>query len=124
LLGRNDDAVEAIERGRALNPTSPLARAIQASIYAGVGRVAEALRMTQELEAEKQTTYISPYLMMRAWMMLDPDLACEYLQRACEDRDPRLIHAGVSPIYDPLRGSSCFESVVRRMGVAADAVPA
>ena len=124
LLGRKDDAIEAIERGRALNPSSPLARAIQASIYAGVGRGAEARHMAEELEADKQATYISPYLMMRAWMMLDPDLACEYLQRACEDRDPRLIHAGVSPIYDPLRGFACFESVVRRMGVAADAVTA
>jgi len=57
-------------------------------------------------------------------MTLDVDRSCEFLEQACEDRDPRLIHAGVSPIYDPLRGSSCFEAVLRRMGLAAEPVPA
>jgi tetratricopeptide (TPR) repeat protein len=124
LLDRKDEAVDAIRLGRALIPVSPLARAIQASVYAGVGRIAEARRMAQELEEIANGTRISPYLMMRAWMSLDTDRAGAYLESACEDHDPRLIHAGFSPIYDPLRGTPGFESVLRRMGVAAEAVPA
>lgn len=124
LLGRQDEAVEATGRGCALIPESSLALALKISVYAAVGRIAEARRMAAELETMARATRVAPYLLMRAWMMLDPDLACQYLERACEDRDPRLVHAGVSPIYDPLRGSPCFESVLRRMGLAAEPVPA
>ncbi|HLX44611.1 MAG TPA: tetratricopeptide repeat protein [Bryobacteraceae bacterium] len=124
LLGRRDEAVDAIERGFALNPGSPLALATRISVYGALGRIAEARRMLTDLEAMAQTTRVAPYLMMRAWMTLDVIRSCEFLEQACEDRDPRLIHAGASPIYDPLRGSSCFESVLRRMGLAAEPVPA
>src|SRR5271154_6492948 len=65
LLGRNSEAIEAISRGCALSPASPLGLAIQANVYAGVGRMAEARHMVQELETTGQTTRISPYLMMR-----------------------------------------------------------
>jgi hypothetical protein len=93
-------------------------------IYAAIGRVADARRSLQELEEAGRKTQISPYLFMRAWMALDQRRACDYLEQACEDRDPRLAHAAVSPIYDDLRGHPRFDAVLRRMGLTLEPVDA
>ena len=114
LLGRYEEAVEAVRRGSALDRCAmPLA--LEAHVFASVGRTAEARAAVAELETLARTTRIAAYLLMRAWTVLDADRACDYLEQACEERDPRLVHAAVSPIYDPLRGKLRFEAVLRRM---------
>ncbi|HWZ31116.1 MAG TPA: tetratricopeptide repeat protein [Bryobacteraceae bacterium] len=123
-LGREEQAREAVRAGWALNPSSPLAIALVTYIYAAIGRVADARRSLQELEEAGRKTQISPYLFMRAWMAMDPRRACDYLEQACEDRDPRLAHAAVSPIYDDLRGHPRFDAVLRRMGLTLEPVDA
>ncbi len=122
MLGRSQEALEAMRRGAALSPRSPLPLALQSHVFAFLGRMAEARAALAELEEVSRTTRTAPYLFMRAWMLLDPERACDYLEQACEERDPRLVHAGVSPIYDPLRGRPRFESVLRRMGLALESV--
>ena len=124
LLGlkRNQDAVDAVERGTALTPGSAMAIALEASIYTGVGRIAEARRRIRALEEMDKAKRVSPYLMMRAWMALDQERACDYLEIAYEERDPRLTHAAVSPVYDVLRPLPRFEVILRAMGLVPEIV--
>jgi tetratricopeptide (TPR) repeat protein len=124
LLGHRDEAVAAIGRATALNPRSAMALALACNLYAVVGRKTDARVNLAELEDLVKTTRVAPYLMMRAWMGLDPERACKFLELACEDRDPRLLHAGASPAFDSMRGMTRFDSVLRRMGLAVEPVPA
>ncbi len=124
LLGlkRNQDAVDAVERGSALTPGLAMAIALEASIYTGVGRIAEARQRVRALEEMHKAKRVSPYLMMRAWMALDQERACDYLELAYEERDPRLTHAAVSPVYDVLRPLPRFEVILRQMGLVPEIV--
>ena len=91
-------------------------------MYTAVGRVEEAGRRVTVLEEMAGSQRVPPYVMMRAWMALDPDRACDYLELAYKERDPRLTHAAVSPVFDSLRASPRFEVVLRAMGLAAEIV--
>jgi serine/threonine-protein kinase len=117
LLGRNDEAVQAVRHGSALGPKSAMPLALEAHVYGSLGRMDEARAALAQLDNMARTNRVAPYLFMRAWSALDADRACEYLEQACEERDPRLVHAAVSPVYDPLRGHPRFESVLRKMGL-------
>jgi TolB-like protein len=121
-LGRNREAVAAVDRGSALIPGSAIALALEGSVYAAVGRVEEAGHRVAVLEEMAARERVAPYTMMRAWMALDPDRACDYLELAYEERDPRLTHAAVSPVFESLRASPRFEVVLRSMGLAAEIV--
>jgi TolB-like protein len=117
LLGRNDEAVQAVRHGSALGPKSAMPLALEAHVYGSLGRMDEARAALAQLDNMARTNRVAPYLFMRAWSALCADRACEYLEQACEERDPRLVHAAVSPVYDPLRGHPRFESVLRKMGL-------
>ncbi len=119
-LGRNDEAVDALRRGIALDPHSPMPLAVAAHVYAGAGREAEAKRALSALERIASKQRVPAYVFMRAWMMFDPKHSCDYLEQAFEERDPRLVHVAVSPVFDPLRGQPRFEATIRRMGLALE----
>ena len=118
LLGKEDEALMSARAGWALNPSSALALAVVTHVYASIGHTEAAFLTLRDLEEAARKNPVAPYLFMRAWMALDPDKACDYLAQALEDRDPRLVHAAVSPIYDCLRGHPRFESVLRTMGLS------
>jgi tetratricopeptide (TPR) repeat protein len=123
-LRRNDEAVESLQRGLALDPHSPMALAVGAHVYSAAGRESEAKRMLSALERMAASQRIPAYVFMRAWMTFDPKRSCDYLEQAMEERDPRLVHIAVSPVYDPLRGQPRFESTIRRMGLVLEAISA
>ncbi|HEV8148317.1 MAG TPA: tetratricopeptide repeat protein [Bryobacteraceae bacterium] len=123
-LRRCEEAVEALQRGLALDPHSPMALAVAAHVYSAAGRESEAKRMLSALERMAASQRIPAYVFMRAWMMFDPKRSCDYLEQAFEERDPRLVHIAVSPVYDPLRGQPRFESTIRSMGLVLEAISA
>ena len=106
-LHRHDEAVIAVRKGSALTPASAMALALEAKMSARWrdesgrrGRTAGVAR--KKCRRERR---VAPFLLMRAWMALEADRACDYLEEAFEERDPRLVHLAVSPVYDSLRGS-------------------
>jgi tetratricopeptide (TPR) repeat protein len=123
-LARHDEAVQAVERGLALDPNSPMAFAVAAYVYAATKRQAEAKRMLSALERIAATQRVPAYVFMRAWMLFDAKRSCDYLEQAFEERDPRLVHVAVSPVYDSLRAQPRFESTIRRMGLVLEAISA
>jgi len=123
-LGRRDAAVDMLRRGLALDPHSTTSRGVAVHIYSLAGREAEARRTLSMLEKSTRTQRVPAYVMMRAWMSFDPRKACDFLDRAVEERDPRLVHTAVSPVFDSLRGQPRFEAIVRRMGLQLEAIRA
>jgi hypothetical protein len=57
--------------------------------------------------------------MARAQLDFDNDRALELLEKALEERDPRMAHINVSPIFDCLRQDKRFAALVGRMGLTA-----
>ena len=123
-LGRREAAVDALRQGLAIDPHSTTALAVATHVYTLAGKNAEARRTLGALEKIAQTQRVPAYVFMRAWMGFDTRRACEFLERAFEERDPRLVHAAVSPVFDSLRGQPRFDSAVRRMGLQLEAISA
>jgi hypothetical protein len=64
-----------------------------------------------------RTCCVSSYLLARAHLGFDHDRAFEFLERACEEHDPRMAHINVSPIFDCLRQNPRFAALVKRIGL-------
>jgi len=118
------EAITTFEKARELMPNSPVPLALLAHAYNVSGATAEADRLRQALDRCARTCCVSSYLMARAQLDFDNDRALDLLERALEERDPRMVHINVSPIFDCLRQDERFAALIGRMGLAAPgAVP-
>jgi len=111
------EAIGMFEKARELMPSSPVPLALLAHAYNVSGARAEADRLRQALERCRKTTYVPSYLMARACLSFDHEQAFDFLEKAMEERDPRLPHMGVSPIWDCLRDDPRFAAMLTRMGL-------
>jgi len=114
------EAIGMFEKARELMPSSPVPLALLAHAYNVSGARAEADRLRQALDRCRKTTYVPSYLMARACLSFDHEQAFAFLEKAMEERDPRLPHMGVSPIWDCLRDDPRFAAMLRRMGLPAN----
>ncbi len=117
--GKCREAIAAFEKARELMPNSPVPLALLAHAYNVSGATAEAGRLRQALDRCARTCCVSSYLMARAQLDFDNDSALNLLERALAERDPRMPHIGVSPIFDCLRQDERFAALIGRMGLAA-----
>jgi serine/threonine-protein kinase len=111
------EAIAMFEKARELMPSSPVPLALLAHAYNVSGARAEADRLRQAVERCCRTCCVPSYLLARAHLSFDHDRAFEFLQKALEERDPRLPHLGVSPIWDCLRDDPRFAALLDRMGL-------
>jgi TolB-like protein/Tfp pilus assembly protein PilF len=114
---RSAEAIAMFEKARELMPSSPVPLALLAHAYNVSGAHAEADRLRQALERCRRTCYVPSYLLARAHLSFDHDQAFAFLEKAMEERDPRLPHLGVSPIWDGLRDDPRFRALLERMGL-------
>jgi TolB-like protein/Tfp pilus assembly protein PilF len=110
-------AIGMFEKARELMPSSPVPLALLAHAYNVSGARAEADRLRQALERCRRTCYVPSYLLARAHLSFDHDQAFAMLEKAVEERDARLPHLGVSPIWDGLRDDPRFAALLGRMGL-------
>ena len=115
------EAIAMFEKARELMPSSPVPLALLAHAYNVAGARAEADRFRQALERSRLTCCVPSYLLARAHLEFDHDLAFAFLEKALEERDLRLPHMGVSPIWDCLRDDRRFTPLLIRMGVPVQA---
>ena len=113
------EAIAMFEKARELMPSSPVPLALLAHAYNVSGARAEAERLRQALEQYSRTCNVSSYLLARACLGFDHDRAFAFLERALDERDPRLPHVGVSPIWDCVRDDPRFAILLGRMGLRA-----
>ena len=112
------EAIASFEKARELTPSSPVPLALLAHAYNVSGARAEADRLRQALDRFARTCCVSSYLMARAYLGFDQDRTFDLLEKALEERDPRLAHINVSPIWDGVRADPRFAALVSRMGLA------
>jgi TolB-like protein/Tfp pilus assembly protein PilF len=113
------EAIASFEKARELTPNSPVPLALLAHAYNVSGATAEATRLRQALDRFSRTCSVSSYLLARAHLDFDNNCTLELLERAFEERDPRMAHINVSPIFDSVRPDPRFGALVRRMGLNA-----
>jgi TolB-like protein/DNA-binding winged helix-turn-helix (wHTH) protein/Tfp pilus assembly protein PilF len=84
--------------------------------YAAAGKRNEARRILTELNERDKTAYVSPYAIGVVHLGLkQEDKALEWLERAYEDRDVRMVELKSDPRLDPLRSNPRFQDLLRRM---------
>jgi hypothetical protein len=75
----------------------------------------KALRELQHLNGPR---YISPLYFAAVYSGLgEKSKALDWLDKAYEERNDRLIYLGVDPISDPLRSEERFRDLLRRVGL-------
>ncbi len=115
------EAIAMFEKARELMPSSPVPLALLAHAYNVSGARAEADRLRQALARCARTCYVPSYLLARAHLAFDHDQVFAFLEKAMDERDPRLPHIGVSPIWDCVRDDPRFRALLERMGLPVPA---
>jgi serine/threonine-protein kinase len=117
-LGRNDEAVENLEKARSLGSDKTFTLSLLIKAYASVDRQEDAFRLCSDLEKLSEQRYVAPTHLAWARLALnETDRAFEWLNRACEMREVMLLYLKILPMYDGIRSDPRFGELVRRIGL-------
>jgi tetratricopeptide (TPR) repeat protein len=87
--------------------------------YALFGARREALTILDTLKVQNKQRDGIPYCLSLIYAGLGKrELALEWLQEACEERDPSMIHLKGEPLFDSLHSEPKFENLLRCVGLA------
>ena len=124
-LGRHQEAIDAAKKtvelmGKASHTLGRLGAA-----YAAAGKDKEAEEVLQEMEQLGSRRYISPYHMALVNAALGRiDRSLEFLEKAYELTDAKLLWLAVDPELDPLHGHPRFNDLLRKLDHRMAALPA
>jgi DNA-binding winged helix-turn-helix (wHTH) protein/TolB-like protein len=116
--GRYEEAIGAFQEALKLRSDythclGPLGRA-----YAASGRQREARKILDQLKGLTARRYVMPYHIATVYTALgDKDQAFAWLQKACDERDDRLMFLKVDPFWDSLRSDPRYTNLVRGIGL-------
>jgi tetratricopeptide (TPR) repeat protein len=111
------EASGELESAVRLSGGSPVCIASLAHAYGVTGRTKDTLRLVGDLKKLAAQRYVSSFDMALAWLGLeDNDRALAALERAVEERSPRLLFLTIEPRFNPLRSHHRFQTLVRRVG--------
>ena len=100
-----------------LSRGSPVYVASLADAYGVTGRRSDALRLIDDLKKLASRRYVASFDMAIAWLGSgDDEPALASLEKALEERSPRLLFLSVEPRFDPLRSDSRFQTLIKRVG--------
>jgi tetratricopeptide (TPR) repeat protein len=86
--------------------------------YARAGKHTEARKLLYELKEHSKQRYVSWYDFAAIYAGLgEKDQAFALLEKAYEQRDPKVTWAKVDPSLDPLRSDPRFQDLLRRIGL-------
>jgi serine/threonine-protein kinase len=119
-MGHYELAISEGEKGVSLSGGSPLMRAALAHTLGAAGRTKEALQILDDLTTLAQQKYVAPYFFAGIHLGLgDNERAIEYLEKCYEEHSHWLIYLHLDPSMDGLRDNPGFQSLLRRVGLAA-----
>ena len=111
------EAIGELERAAGLSGGSPIYIASLAHAYGVTGRKSDALKLIGDLKKLASRRYVSPFDMAIAWLGLgDNEGALAAIEKAIEDRTPRLLFLMTDPRFDPLRSDRRFQALIKRVG--------
>ena len=114
--GQWESAIAEHQKGRAALGGGGFALASLGHAYAAAGKRDDARRILTDLNQLRKAAYVSPYAIGVIHVALgERAQALQWLQRAYEDRDVRMVEIRVDPRLDPLRSDPRFQDLLRRM---------
>ena len=116
--GLYDEAISYAERAVKLSPDLNFLRALLGTVYAMSGRADAARGVLNELLERERNGYVGPTVI--AWIyakLHQPDLAFEWLDKACKSRDCTLALGTHVHLYDEMRSDSRFREVLTCLGL-------
>ena len=116
--GAHEQAVRELERDGSGSARTPSALADLGYVYARAGRATDAHKVITELTNRSAREYVSPYALALVHAGLGENgRALEWLERAGEERSPRLVFLSVEPAFDGLRGDPRFAALRTKLGL-------
>jgi len=111
------EAIAELERAVSLSSGSPVYIASLAHAYGVTGRRSDSLRLIDDLKNLARRRYVSSFDVAIAWLGLgDNNRALASLEKALEERSPRLLFLSVEPRFDPLRSHVRFQALMKSFG--------
>jgi serine/threonine protein kinase/tetratricopeptide (TPR) repeat protein len=117
-MGRWEEALREFHSAVALSHRLPRYLGALGHGWAASGNRAEAQKVIDELQAMPGQKYHSSYCIAEIYAGLgETDHTLEWLQKACEERDPWMIFLSVHPHFDRLHEHPRFQDFVKRLGL-------
>ncbi|MEO7822777.1 MAG: protein kinase, partial [Gemmatimonadaceae bacterium] len=117
--GMHKEAIGHAERGLSLSPEVNFLRALLGAVYAMGGEKQSARSVLDDLLERAKRSYVGPTLIAWIYSNLDePDLAFEWLDKACDERACTLGLGIRFPLYDGISGDPRFGKLLECLGLA------
>jgi tetratricopeptide (TPR) repeat protein len=115
LHGRDDDALASATKARDSSAGNSEVISLIGQAYGMMGRRTDAEHIVAGLQARK---FVPNYNIAAVQLTMgQTDAALGSLEKACDDRDVRMIFLGVEPKWDALGSHPRFAAILRRIGL-------
>lgn len=116
--GMHKEAIGHAERGLLLSPEVNFLRALLGAVYAMGGEKESARTVLDDLLERSKRMYVGPTLIAWIYSNLDePDLAFEWLDKACKERACTLGLGIRFPLYDAISGDPRYGKLLECLGL-------
>jgi eukaryotic-like serine/threonine-protein kinase len=116
--GMYKEAISYAENAVEHSPDVNFLRGLLGSVYAMAGERDSAEKVIADLNTRSSTSYVGPVLFSWIYSHLDePDMAFEYLDKACDERSCTLGLGIRFPLYGGIRSDPRFGRVLTRLGL-------
>jgi TolB-like protein/DNA-binding winged helix-turn-helix (wHTH) protein/Flp pilus assembly protein TadD len=114
--GQYQEALAAFRRAHAVSTLNSMA--FEGHTLALSGQKEKALKILTKLKALSKVRYVSPYNLALIYAGLgDRDESLNLLQKAYDDRVPRVVYLGAEPLFDSLRPDPRFQALLTQIGL-------
>jgi len=111
-------ALNEFDLARKQSNGSPALLGLYGHALAIAGDRVAAQQVLAQLEAGSKTRYVPALYFAAVYTGLgDKESTFQWLEKAFQEQDDRLVYLGVDPIADPLRGDPRFQQLMKRCGL-------
>ena len=123
LLGRNDEAVEALRQSPVLKTGGPFVRGTLGWLLGRAGLTEEARAVMDDLKKQRAEGYVGEVSLAYVCVGLgDSEQAISWLETAFDNHDVQLEYICEGwPVFDPLRADPRFQALLKKMNFPAQA---
>jgi serine/threonine-protein kinase len=120
-MGDVAGSVSCLDSAPAVVRQEPTTIAWLAHAVATNGDTARAKSLLCQLEEMSRSRYVSSYHCAIGWTGLgDVDTAFALLARACDERDPSVMHLVSEPRFNVLRSDARYRALTQRIGLETE----